>query len=51
MRPPTRKSEIPWVTKEMRRDFLRPRRSITRDAAAVPKIPSVLMRPASQLDL
>ena len=51
MRAPTRNKEIPWITKEMSSDFLLPRRSITRDAAAVPKIPRVLMSPASQLDL
>ena len=49
--PPTRKSEMPCVQKEIKRDFLRPKRSITNDAAAVPKIPRVLIRPASQLDL
>ena len=51
MNAPTRNKEIPWITKEMSNDFLRPRRSITKDAAAVPKMPRVLMRPASQLDL
>lgn len=51
MKAATRNSETPWVTKEIRRDFLLPSRSMTRLAAAVPKIPNVLTRPASQLDL
>lgn len=46
----TRKSEMPCVTNETVKLFTRPRRSITRAAAAVPMMPVVLTRPESQAD-
>lgn len=51
IRIPTHRSEIPCPINDMRSDLIRPNRSMTRAAAAVPKIPKVLTRPASQADL
>ena len=47
----TRNSETPWMTKEIKSDLRRPMRSMTRAAAAVPKMPNVLTKPPIQADL